>query len=61
MTLFTNSPYEKMMIQKPGDQKRDKAPSADIPPRCRGCPYLGQSPCIGYCIRKIKGEKEPER
>ena len=41
--------------------KRDKAPPADIPPRCRGCPYLGQSPCVGYCIRKLKGEKEPER
>lgn len=61
MTLFTNSPYEKMMIQKPGYQKRDNATPADIPPRCRGCPDLGQSPCVGYCIRKIKGEKEPER
>jgi len=29
--------------------KRDKALPADIPP------------CIGYCIRKIKGEKQPER
>lgn len=61
MTLFTNNPYEKMMIQKPGYQKRDNAPPDDVPPRCRGCPYLGQSPCIGYCIRKIKGEKQPER
>ena len=32
MTLFTNSPFEKMMIQKPGYQKRDKSPPADIPP-----------------------------
>ena len=52
MTLFTN---------KPGYQKRDKSPPGDIPPRCMGCPYMGQSPCIGYCIRKIKGEKQPER
>lgn len=29
---------------------------ADIPPR-----YMGQSPCVGYCIRKLKDEKEPER
>ena len=61
MTLFTNSPYEKMMIQKPGYQKRDKYPPADVPPRCRGYPYLGQSPCIGYCIRKLKDDKQPER
>lgn len=61
MTLFTNSPFEKMMIQKPEYQKRDKSPPGDIPPRCRGCPYLGQSPCIGYCIRKLKDDKQQER
>ena len=60
MTLFTNSPYEKMMIQKPGYQNRDKSPPADVPPCCRGCPYLGQSPCIGYCIRKLTDDKQPE-
>ena len=31
MTLFTNSPYEKMMIQKPGYQKRDKSHPATFP------------------------------
>lgn len=49
MNLFTNSPYEKMMIQKPGYQKRDKSPPADVPPRC------------GDCIRKLKDDKQPER
>ena len=39
MTLFTDSPYEKMMIQKPEDGKRDKSPPASFPPRCAGCPY----------------------
>ncbi len=39
MTLFTDSPYEKMMIQKPGERKRDKSPPAFFPPRCEGCPY----------------------
>ena len=48
MTLFTDSPYEKMMIQKPEDGKRDKSPPASFSPRCAGCPYRGQSPCIGY-------------
>ena len=39
MTLFTDSPYEKMMIRKPEDGKRDKSPPASFPPRCAGCPY----------------------
>ena len=41
MTLFTDSPYEKMMIRKPKDGKRDKSPPASFPPRCAGCPYRG--------------------
>ena len=53
MTLFTDSPYEKMMIRKTEDGTRDKSPPASFPPRCAGCPYRGQSPCIGYCIREI--------
>ena len=61
MTLFTDSPYEKMMIQKPEDRTRDKSPPASFSPRCAGCPYRGQPPCIGYCIRKIEKDRQPER
>ena len=57
MTLFTGSPYEKMMIQKPAGGKRDKSPPASFSPRCEGCPYRGQSPCIGDCIRKIEKDR----
>ena len=60
MTLFTDSPYEKMMIQKPEDRKRDKSPPASFSPRCAGCPYRGQSPCIGYCIRKLENTNSKE-
>lgn len=60
MTYFTDSPYERMMIQKPENGKREKSPSASFPRRCEACPYKGQAPCIGYCIRKIK-DNEPER
>lgn len=60
MTLFTDSPYEKMMMQKPEDGKRDKSPPASCPPRCAGCPYRGQSPCIGYCIRKLENTNSKE-
>ena len=43
MTLFTDNPLERMMIQKP----------ASIPPRCKGCPYNREPPCVGYCIKKL--------
>ena len=61
MTLFTDNSYEKMMIQKPEDRKRDKSPPASFSPRCEGCPYRGQSPCIGYCIRKLEKGRQTER
>ena len=33
MTLFTDNPFEKMMIQKP-DERRDNAPPVSYPPAC---------------------------
>lgn len=54
MTLFTDNPLERMMIQKPDCGQRGKSPPVSIPPRCKGCPYKGQTPCVGYCIRKLK-------
>ena len=56
MTLFTDNPFEKMMIQKPDYGKREKSPPEISSPRCAGCPYKGQSPCVGYCIRKIENK-----
>lgn len=61
MTYFTDSPYERMMIQKPENGKRDKSPPVSFLRRCEGCPYKGQAPCVGYCIRKIEKDKQPER
>ena len=61
MTLFTDNPFEKMMIQKPDYGPRALSPPASFPPRCAGCPYKGQSPCVGYCIRKIEKDRQPER
>ncbi len=36
MTLFTDNPFEKMMIQKP-DGRRDNAPPVPYPPACASC------------------------
>ena len=52
-----SSPFEKMMIQKPDYGKREKSPPELSFPRCAGCPYKGQSPCVGYCIRKLIANK----
>lgn len=62
MTLFTDNPLEKMMIQRP-DGRRDNAPPVTKSPACVRCPYRVQSPCIGYCIKKLQERKgtEPER
>ena len=54
MTLFTDNPLERMMIQKPGDGRRGKSPPASIPPRCKDCPYNREPPCVGYYIKKLK-------
>ena len=57
MTLFTDNPFEKMMIQKP-DGRRDNAPPVPYPPACASCPYKGQSPCVGVLSETGTGEKE---
>lgn len=62
MTLFTDSPYEKMMKQRPNG-RRDNAPPIPKSPVCISCPYNGQAPCVGYCLKQIQKKKkhEPER
>ena len=57
MTLFTDNPLEKLMIQKPGDGRRVKPPPVSISLRCKGCPYNREPPCVGYCIKKLSGKK----
>ena len=55
MTLFTDNPFEKMMIQKPDYGKREKSPPE------LSSPYKGQSPCVGYCMRKLENKRQTER
>lgn len=65
MTWFTDSPFEKMMTQKPGHGRQgDDTPPVPRSPACTDCPYhKGLAPCIGYCIKKLQTKKntEPER
>ena len=50
MTLFTDNPFEKMMIQKPDYGKGEKSP-----------PELSSPRCAGYCIRKLENKRQTER
>ena len=52
MTFFTDSPFEKMMIQRPNG-RREPTPPVSVSPDCASCPYRGQAPCVGYCIKNL--------
>ena len=55
MTYFTDSPYERLMVQIPDTRQRNTHVSPVWPPGhpCRGCPYGRNAPCIGVCYRKL--------
>ena len=55
MTLFTDNPFEKMMIQKPDYGKREKSPPE------LSSPHKGTAPCVGYCMRKLENKRQTER
>ncbi|MCI7640108.1 MAG: hypothetical protein MSS60_09840 [Clostridiales bacterium] len=53
MTQFTNSPYEKMMTQKPsGGGIPRRVPSLPKDHPCYGCSRVGQT-CVGICHREM--------
>lgn len=56
MVKFTNSPFEKMMSQRPASSRTGEASGTVSSNRCGGCSYAKQHPCIGYCIKELMGE-----
>ena len=58
MTLFTDNPFEKMMIQKPNG-RRDNAPPVPYPPACAQALTTSEtaacslSPCL--CFLPLQG------
>lgn len=54
MRCFTDSPYEKMMMQKP-KQRREETPPAALPPGhpCHGCDRYKGGRCAGPCYRDL--------
>ncbi len=62
MTLFTENPFEKMMIQRQ-DGRRDSAPPVPKSPACMRPARIRRSPRVGYCLKQAQKKKhsEPER
>jgi len=62
MTLFTENPLERMMIQRPTGRRDNAPPVPKHPARTRFL-VKAQSPCIGYCLKQAQEKKhtEPER
>ena len=56
MTFFTDSPFEKMTIQRPTG-RREPTPLVPVSPACASCPYRGQAPCVGYCLKQLREKK----
>lgn len=57
MRYFTESPFERMMMQKPSMRSPVKDAAAQA--GCEGCGYGQERPCIAVCMRKLtaRGEK----
>lgn len=55
MTYFTDSPFERMMVQKPEPVRRQGAqtPAAVPGNKCYGCAYGRDRPCAGVCMKKV--------
>lgn len=60
MTRFTNSPYERMMTQKPKAGRLSGTEPPRFPPghKCHGCPYGRDMPCVGLCLKEILGGRK---
>ena len=50
---FTDSPYEKMMKEKPRPPRRDTARKLPKNSPCRDCGYWNGTACIGVCYRDL--------
>lgn len=57
---FTNSPYEKMMKQRPPQSGALALPKAPSGSRCHGCAYWRGIACVS-CYRELLGGQAQAR
>lgn len=60
MTLFTDSPFERMMIQKPNTRRENKSPAFPNEGRCNGCTVRREGCCSTNCYRDLSQSKKKE-
>ena len=66
MTRFTDSPFERMMTQKPEGRKKTSRKDTSFPPSlskghpCYGCGNYGR-PCVGFCHRELEKQLKERR
>ena len=55
MTYFTDSPFERMMVQKPEPVRRQGSQTPTLMPgsKCYGCVYGRDRLCAGVCLKKV--------
>lgn len=51
MKYFTDSPYERMMMEKP--YARGRAKAAPVKGACGKCDYGVEKPCIAVSMRRL--------
>ncbi len=53
MTHFTDSPFERLMKQKPRQRQEQLSPVLPKTHPCHGCSYLQGNCCTGVCYREL--------
>lgn len=53
MTFFTDSPYERMMVQKPQVRREAPPPAKPKGGACSGCTYKTDTCCSATCYRDL--------
>jgi hypothetical protein len=64
MSFFTDSPYERMMVQKPRMRREVKPPAPPKAGKCDGCTHKKDACCATTCFRDLnitQKSKEVER
>ncbi|MFT8889859.1 MAG: hypothetical protein ABF904_13755 [Ethanoligenens sp.] len=58
MRYFTNSPFERLMMEPA--EIRPEPPSLPPGHPCRGCNYIQNGACVGICWRKFFAENRKQ-
>lgn len=55
MKYFTDSPYERLMMERPYAHREKPEP---VKSTCGRCEYSAAKPCIAVCMRAVVGDRK---